>query len=145
MELPARDLGDVPQRAFVQARGGTRSSACVFRKTVRPYMRIAVPIEPFAGEVIGVLIFEVNLKYIWESSRRSSGPNRVLYRFPWEISSPSRCQPGLEAEPQNLGQAGGAPIGSIRRSAEPGRRRFSQPMRLFPTSGGRCSSNGQPR
>jgi two-component system, NtrC family, sensor kinase len=29
-------------------------------------MRIAVPIEPFAGEVIGVLIAEVNLKYIWE-------------------------------------------------------------------------------
>ncbi len=29
-------------------------------------MRIGVPIEPFAGEVIGVLIAEVNLKYIWE-------------------------------------------------------------------------------
>ena len=29
-------------------------------------MHIAVPIEPFAGEVIGVLIAEVNLKYIWE-------------------------------------------------------------------------------
>ncbi len=29
-------------------------------------MTIAVPIEPFAGEVIGVLMAEVNLKYIWE-------------------------------------------------------------------------------
>jgi signal transduction histidine kinase len=31
-----------------------------------PYMRIAIPIERFAGDVIGVLIAEVNLKYIWE-------------------------------------------------------------------------------
>jgi hypothetical protein len=31
-----------------------------------PYMTIAVPIERFAGEVIGVLQAEVNLKYIWE-------------------------------------------------------------------------------
>jgi hypothetical protein len=29
-------------------------------------MRIAIPIERFAGEIIGVLIAEVNLKYIWE-------------------------------------------------------------------------------
>ena len=29
-------------------------------------MTIAVPIERFAGEVIGVLQAEVNLKYIWD-------------------------------------------------------------------------------
>jgi signal transduction histidine kinase len=53
--------------AFVQARGGTAFfSPVYFVRQSEPYMRIAVPIEPFAGEVIGVLIAEVNLKYIWE-------------------------------------------------------------------------------
>src|SRR2546425_5254654 len=53
--------------AFVQARGGTPFfSPVYFVRQSEPYMRIAVPIEPFAGEVIGVLIAEVNLKYIWE-------------------------------------------------------------------------------
>ncbi|HEV8718042.1 MAG TPA: sensor histidine kinase, partial [Candidatus Binatia bacterium] len=41
-------------------------SPVYFVRQSEPYMRIAVPIEPFAGEVIGVLIAEVNLKYIWE-------------------------------------------------------------------------------
>jgi hypothetical protein len=37
-----------------------------FVRQSEPYMRIAVPIELFAGQVIGALIAEVNLKYIWE-------------------------------------------------------------------------------
>ena len=54
-------------QAFVQARGGTSFfSPVYFVRQSEPYMRIGVPIEPFAGEVIGVLIAEVNLKYIWE-------------------------------------------------------------------------------
>ncbi len=53
--------------AFVQAqRGATFLSSVYFVRQSEPYMRIGVPIEPFAGEVIGVLIAEVNLKYIWE-------------------------------------------------------------------------------
>jgi signal transduction histidine kinase len=53
--------------AFVQARGGASFfSPVYFVRQSEPYMRIGVPIEPFAGEVIGVLIAEVNLKYIWE-------------------------------------------------------------------------------
>ena len=53
--------------AFVQARGGTSFfSPVYFVRQSEPYMRIGVPIEPFAGEVIGVLIAEVNLKYIWD-------------------------------------------------------------------------------
>jgi hypothetical protein len=53
--------------AFVQAHNGMPFfSAVYFVRQSEPYMRIAVPIEPFAGEVIGVLIAEVNLKYIWE-------------------------------------------------------------------------------
>ena len=62
------ELGDhSSDEAFVQARGGTSFfSPVYFVRQSEPYMRIAVPIEPFAGEVIGVLIAEVNLKYIWE-------------------------------------------------------------------------------
>ena len=62
------DLGDRSSaEAFVQARGGTSFfSPVYFVRQSEPYMHIAVPIEPFAGEVIGVLIAEVNLKYIWE-------------------------------------------------------------------------------
>ena len=37
-----------------------------FVKDTEPYMTIAIPIERFAGEIIGVLQAEVNLKYIWD-------------------------------------------------------------------------------
>ena len=38
----------------------------VFSSGIQPYMTVAVPIERFAGDVVGVLVAEVNLKYIWE-------------------------------------------------------------------------------
>jgi len=54
-------------KAFVQARKGESFfSPVYFVRHSEPYMRIAVPIERFAKDVIGVLIAEVNLKYIWE-------------------------------------------------------------------------------
>jgi len=37
-----------------------------FARGSEPHMTIAVPIERFVGEVIGVLQAEVNLKYVWE-------------------------------------------------------------------------------
>jgi signal transduction histidine kinase len=53
--------------AFIQARAGDSFfSQVYFVRQSEPYMRIAVPIEIFAGQVIGVLIAEVNLKYIWD-------------------------------------------------------------------------------
>ncbi|MFQ5932606.1 MAG: cache domain-containing protein, partial [Nitrospiraceae bacterium] len=53
--------------AFVRARGGASFFGPVyFVRQSEPYMRIAVPIERFAGDVTGVLVAEVNLKYIWE-------------------------------------------------------------------------------
>jgi signal transduction histidine kinase/HAMP domain-containing protein len=63
-----QELGDYSSdEAFVQVRGGAPFfSPVYFVRQSEPYMRTAVPIEPFAGEVIGVLITEVNLKYIWE-------------------------------------------------------------------------------
>jgi signal transduction histidine kinase len=52
---------------FLRARGGKSSfSKVYFVRKSEPYMTIAVPIERFAGEVIGVLLGEVNLKYIWD-------------------------------------------------------------------------------
>jgi signal transduction histidine kinase len=51
--------------AFQQARQGKSYFGSVyFVRGSEPYMTIAVPIERFAGDVIGVLQAEVNLKYI---------------------------------------------------------------------------------
>jgi signal transduction histidine kinase len=53
--------------AFLRAREGKPFfSRVYFVRESEPYMTIAIPMEPFAGEVVGVLIAEVNLKYIWE-------------------------------------------------------------------------------
>ena len=60
-----RDLSGSP--AFRQAKVGRSYFGPVyFVRGSEPYMTIAVPIERFAGEVIGALQAEVNLKYIWD-------------------------------------------------------------------------------
>ena len=54
-------------KAVVQALQGTSFfSPVYFVRQSEPYMRIAVPIERFAGDIVGALVAEVNLKYIWE-------------------------------------------------------------------------------
>ena len=58
-----KDLSKEP--SFRQAKGGKPYFGPVhFVRGSEPYMTIAVPIERFAGDVIGVLQAEVNLKYI---------------------------------------------------------------------------------
>jgi signal transduction histidine kinase/HAMP domain-containing protein len=58
-----RDLFTAPP--FLQAKQGKSYFGPVhFVRGSEPYMTIAVPIERFAGDVIGVLQAEVNLKYI---------------------------------------------------------------------------------
>ena len=53
--------------AFLTAREGSSFFGPVyFLRESEPYTSIAVPIDRFAGEVAGVLIAEVNLKYIWD-------------------------------------------------------------------------------
>ena len=47
-------------------KGASYFGPVYFVRGSEPYMAIAVPIERFAGEVIGVLQVEVNLKYIWD-------------------------------------------------------------------------------
>jgi class 3 adenylate cyclase len=63
--------GDLTSRsddeAFLRAKGGvTYFSPVYFVGDSEPYATIATPIERFAGEIVGVLIAEVNLKYIWD-------------------------------------------------------------------------------
>jgi signal transduction histidine kinase len=62
------DLADrSADEAFQRARSGASYFGSVyFVRESEPYMRITVPIERFAGDVVGVLIAQVNLKYIWE-------------------------------------------------------------------------------
>jgi class 3 adenylate cyclase/HAMP domain-containing protein len=60
------DLADRSQdAAFVHARAGkVFFSPVYFGPEAEPYMRLAVPIEPFPGDVVGVLSAEVRLTYI---------------------------------------------------------------------------------
>jgi len=60
-----RDLS--ASAAYRQAmQGRSYFGPVYFVRDSEPYMTMAVPIERFAGEVIGVLQAEVNLKYIWD-------------------------------------------------------------------------------
>jgi signal transduction histidine kinase len=80
--VQSEDLGQrASDEAFERARQGRAFFGPVyFVRESEPYMRIAVPIERFAGDVIGVLIAEVNLKYIWEViSRITVGQRGYAY------------------------------------------------------------------
>ena len=62
---------DLRDRASAEAFQGARSGKAFFGQVYfiresEPYMTVAVPIERFAGDVVGILVAEVNLKYIWE-------------------------------------------------------------------------------
>lgn len=62
-DLQDQAAGEAFRRALT---GSSFFSPVYFVRQSEPYMRIAVPIERFAGDVVGVLLAEVNLKYIWE-------------------------------------------------------------------------------
>jgi signal transduction histidine kinase len=62
---------DLRDRASAEAFQGARRGKAYFGQVYfiresEPYMTVAVPIERFAGDAVGVLVAEVNLKYIWE-------------------------------------------------------------------------------
>jgi signal transduction histidine kinase len=59
---------DIPvSRGFDQAKQGkVHLSPVYFVRNSEPYITLAVPIERFPGEIIGVLEAEVNLKYVWD-------------------------------------------------------------------------------
>jgi len=56
--------------SFLQAgQGVTFFGPVYFIRDSEPYMTVAVPVERFAGSIMGVLQAEVNLRYIWEIIR----------------------------------------------------------------------------
>jgi signal transduction histidine kinase len=63
-----QDRGERASSAALQRvkEGASYFGPVYFRRESEPYMIIAVPIERFAGDVIGILQSEVNLKYVWE-------------------------------------------------------------------------------
>lgn len=65
--LPADREERPPEAAFKTVKEGRSFHGPVyFARGSEPYSSIAVPIERFAGELIGILWAKVNLKYIWE-------------------------------------------------------------------------------
>lgn len=67
LALPGDLISRSDDEAFLRAKGGvTYFSPVYFVGDSEPYAIIATPIERFAGEIVGVLIAEVNLKYIWD-------------------------------------------------------------------------------
>jgi signal transduction histidine kinase len=107
--IRAEELGDrSSDEAFMQARGGTSFfSPVYFVRQSEPYMHIAVPIEPFAGEVIGVLIAEVNLKYIWEViSQIKVGQTGYAYVVSREGDLIAHPDISLVLQKRNLGNLG---------------------------------------
>ena len=53
--------------AFQQARQGqSYLSPVFFARNSEPYLTIALPVEQFKGEIVGVLLADVNLKYVWD-------------------------------------------------------------------------------
>ena len=65
--LPADEKIDSALPVLQLAREGKSYFGPVyFYRDSEPYMTIAVPIERYAGRVIGVLQVQVNLKYVWD-------------------------------------------------------------------------------
>jgi signal transduction histidine kinase/HAMP domain-containing protein len=65
--LPEEKEEMPPQAAFEAAKEGKSFFGPVyFARGSEPYSSIAVPIERFAGDLIGILWAKVNLKYVWE-------------------------------------------------------------------------------
>ena len=59
-----------PEAVRAAQKGRSYFGPVYFVRGSEPYMTIAVPIERFAGEIIGVLQAEANLKYIWDEVAR---------------------------------------------------------------------------
>jgi class 3 adenylate cyclase len=101
------DLRDrATDEAFLQARGGTSFFGPVyFVRESEPYAPIAVPIERFAGEVVGVLIAEVNLKYIWDVvSQIQAGQSGYAYVVSGEGDLIAHPDISLVLKRRNLGE-----------------------------------------
>jgi len=59
-----------PEAIRAAQKGRPYFGSVYFLRGSEPYMTIAIPIERFAGEIVGVLQVEANLKYIWDEVAR---------------------------------------------------------------------------
>ncbi|MFQ5790942.1 MAG: ATP-binding protein, partial [Acidobacteriota bacterium] len=91
--------------AFVKVRGGKSFfSPVYFVRDSEPYMTIAVPIERLGEELVGVLVAEVNLKYIWEVvSRIKVGQAGYAYVVSREGDLVAHPDISLVLQKRNLG------------------------------------------
>lgn len=65
--LPPSKRSQSKSGIFQQAKQGVFTVGPVyFVNGSEPYTTVALPVEPFAGKILGVLQAEVSLKYIWE-------------------------------------------------------------------------------
>lgn len=96
------------EEAFVLARGGKSFfSPVYFVRESEPYMTIAVPIERLAEEFAGVLVAEVNLKYVWDVvSRIKVGQAGYAYVVSGEGDLVAHPDISLVLQKRNLGHLG---------------------------------------
>ncbi len=103
------DLADrSSEKAFVEAREGKSFfSPVYFVRESEPYMTIAVPIERLGEEFAGVLVAEVNLKYIWDVvSRIKVGRAGYAYVVSREGDLVAHPDISLVLQKRNLGHLG---------------------------------------
>ncbi|MFQ5946717.1 MAG: cache domain-containing protein, partial [Anaerolineae bacterium] len=104
--------GDLKDRssdeAFVRARQGKSFFGSVyFVRQSEPYMTVAVPIKRLGEELVGVLVAEVNLKYIWEViSRIEVGEAGYAYVVSGEGDLIAHPDISLVLQKRNLGHLG---------------------------------------
>ena len=151
--LLSDDLRDrASAEAFQGARGGkTFFGHVYFIRESEPYMTVAVPIERFAGDVVGVLVAEVNLKYIWEVvSRIKVGQAGYAYVVSREGDLIAHPDISLVLQKRRVKQLRYKPLWLVRRHALWRSRtslasRCLPPLPPFPSWDGRCCSSARPR
>ena len=94
--------------AFVRARQGKSFFGSVyFVRQSEPYMTVAVPIKRLGEELVGVLVAEVNLKYIWDVvSRIEVGEAGYAYVVSREGDLIAHPDISLVLQKRNLGHLG---------------------------------------
>ena len=115
-------------------------------------MTVAVPIERFAGDVVGVLVAEVNLKYIWEVVSRikvgQAGYAYVVSREGDLIAHPDISLVLQKRQVKQLSQVqtalAGAPMRFVAQPNLAGQQVFAAFAR-FPNWDGPCCSSARPR
>jgi adenylate cyclase len=101
--------GDLKDRADDEAfriakEGKSYFGPVYFVQESEPYARLAIPIKRIAGEVVGVLIAEVNLKYVWNVvSKIRAGQSGYAYVISKQADLIAHPDISLVLKRRNLG------------------------------------------